>query len=502
MKNHKLGFLIPVLVLSLLVWSCTDLDENPADAVTPENFFKTEAELVSAVIPVYASLSNAAWGDYFHLQEHPSDEIFVPQRGGDWGDGGTWRSLQEHTWSASFPGFTNGAWNNAFSGVARANATLANLQSSTSGSPLIPTFIAEVQFLRAFYYSWLIDQFGAVPIVTDPSTDPDNPPSQNTRQEVFDFIVSEVNAALPGLVDSHGSANHGRATKNAAHTLLATMYLNAEVYTGTARWSECVAACDAVINSGLHDLIPDFNEVFSFENEGPGNAEYIFVVPRNPEDGVSFLRHQAVLHYNQLSFSPWNGFSVLEDFYNKFDTDDVRFGQVLAGAQFVLGGPNAGDPAFDRNGNPLVFTPDSPLVGAGEGNGVRVLKWPIDPAQTEQHAGNDYAIYRYSHVLLAKAEALFNLGNAGEALALVNQVRARSFEPDEPLSALTSDAILDERGFEFLWEGFRRSDQVRHGKFLDSWTLKAASDGPHRNLFPVPQVQLDANPNLVQNPGY
>ncbi len=502
MKCYKLGLVMPVLLLSLFVWSCTDLDENPVSQVTPDNFFKTEAELVAAVIPVYASARDAVWSDYFQLQEHTSDEMFVPQRGGDWGDGGTWRSLQEHTWSASFPGFVNGAWNSAFTGVARANATIGSLEASTSDSPLIPTFIAEVRFLRAFFYSWLIDQFGSVPIVTDAVTDPDNPPSQNTRQEVFDFIVSELTAAIPDLEDSHGDGGHGRATKSAANALLATMYLNAEVYTGSARWSECVAACDAVINSGLHDLLPSYNDVFALENEGPGNVENIFVIGNNPEDGVSFFRQQSFLHYNQIPATPWNGFSVLEDFFNTFDTTDVRFSQILVGAQFVLAGPNAGDPAFDRNGNPLIFTPGSPLVGAGEGDGARLLKWPIDPAQTAQHAGNDYAVYRYSHVLLAKAEALFNLGSAGEALALVNQVRARAFEPDQPLTALTADAILAERGFEFLWEGFRRSDQIRHGKFLDSWTLKSASDGPHRNIFPVPQVQLDANPNLVQNPGY
>lgn len=502
MNDHKFRLLMPVLGFSLLFWSCTNLDENPVSSVTPENYFNTEAELTSAVIPVYASLGAAVWSDYLQCQEHSSDEIFVPQRGGDWGDGGTWRALQEHTWSASFPGFINNGWNDAFTGIARANATIDNLERSTSGSPLIPTFIAEVRFLRAFYYSWLVDMFGNVPLVTSPTTDPDNPPTQNTRQEVFDFIVSEVNDVLPSLEESHGAAGYGRVTRGAANTFLATMYLNAEVYTGTARWNECVQACDAVINSGLYNLIPNYNDVFSLDNEGPGNVEYVFVVPRNPEPNVSFFRQQAVLHYNQYPTTPWNGFSVLADFYNKYDSDDARLQQILIGAQFVLFGPNAGEPAFDRNGNRLVFTPDAPIVGADEGQGPRPLKWPLDPNANAENNGDDYAIYRYSHVLLTKAEALFRLGSTAEALALVNQVRARSFEPDKPLANLTADLILNERGFEFLWEGFRRTDLIRFGKFLEPWTLKPADDGPHRNLFPIPQVQLDANPNLVQNPGY
>jgi len=188
MNNHKLRFLMPLLLIALLLWSCTNLDETPFSQVTPDNFFQTEQELVAAVIPVYASLRDYTWGDYMFAQEVTSDEIFIPQRGGDWGDGGVWRELQEHKWTPVHP-FVNGAWIAAYRGIARANATLDNLQRSTSESALIPTFIAEVRVLRAFYYWWLVDLYGGVPIVTDPTIDPDNPPMPNTRQEVFDFIV-------------------------------------------------------------------------------------------------------------------------------------------------------------------------------------------------------------------------------------------------------------------------------------------------------------------------
>jgi hypothetical protein len=207
----------------------------------------------------------------------------------------------------------------------------------------------------------------------------------------------------------------------------------------------------------------------------------------------------ATLHYNQLPSSPWNGFSVLADFYNAFDTSDVRIDQLLVGPQVVLGGPNAGEPAFDRDGNPLIFTVESPLTDATEGNGVRMLKWPVDPNASGADAGNDYAIFRYSHILLAKAEAQFMLGATGDALALVNYVRERAFEPDEPLASITLDDILAERGFELLWEGFRRQDLIRTGHFLEAWTLKEAS-GECRKIFFIPQSQLDVNPNLVQNP--
>jgi hypothetical protein len=509
MKNYKLRFLMPLYLISLLLWSCTNLDETPLSSVTPDNFYQTEQELVSAVVPVYSSLNDYTWGEYMFLQEMSSDEIFVPQRGGDWGDGGVWRELHEHKWTPSH-GMMNSAWNAAYRGVARANSVLENMEKSPSQSPLKPVFTAEVRVLRAFYYWWLVDEFGGVPVVTAAIIDPKKPPQPNTRQEVFDFIVNEINAALPNLEVSFGGGNHGRVTRGAAQTLLATVYLNAQVYTGVPKWNECVQACEAVINSGMYNLLPSYSDFFKLANDGPSNVESIWVVGHKQQDGVGFVRFMATLHYNQLPQNPWNGFSVLADFYNKFDTSDVRYSHMLVGPQFVLAGPNAGQPAFDRQGNRLDFTVESPIIGATEGNGVRILKWQVDPAQSGGNAGNDFAIFRYPHLLLTKAEALNELnGPNQESIDLINQVRARCFEPDKPIALAdfsTKEAlrnrILNERGFEFLWENFRRQDQIRTNHWLEAWTLKPASDGPHRQLYPIPQVQLDANPNLRQNPGY
>lgn len=505
MKNHKLRFLMPFLLISLLFWSCTNLEENPVGVLTPDDFLKTEAELLAAVIPVYASLrDNSNTASYPNLQELTSDEMAFPQRGGV-----LFGRLQAHTWTP-YNGTVDRAWTDAYRGIARANATLDLLAQSTSESALIPIFMAEVRFLRAFYYWWLVDLFGGVPIVTAATADSDNPPQQNTRQEVFDFSVAEITAALPDLEESFGADNYGRVTKGAAHALLATLYLNAEVYTGTPMWNECVQACDAVINSGRYDLLPNYPDVFALDNEGPGNMENIFVVGHLPEGVVGFTRQMATLHYNQLPQTPWNGFAVLADFYNKFDTTDVRFNQLLVGPQLVLAGPNAGQQAFERQGDSLIFTVEFPLSGAAEGSGVRILKWPVDPNQSGGNSGNDLAIFRYAHILLTKAEALNEMmGPNQESIDLINQVRERAFEPDKPIALADfgstqalRDRILDERGFELLWESFRRQDLIRTGHFLEAWTLKEASDGPHRKLFPIPRRQLDANPNLVQNPGY
>ncbi len=183
MKNHRFLFLLAFPLILMLFSTCTDLSESPFSSVTPDNFYKTEAELIAAVVPVYSSLRSLSWGEGIHMQEVSSDEIFVPTRGGDWDDGGKWRQLQEHNWDATNAAVRDG-WNDYYTGVARANATLENLRTSTSGSDLIPVAIAEVRVLRAYFYWLLCELYGGVPIVTGAVQDPDNAPAPNTRYQV------------------------------------------------------------------------------------------------------------------------------------------------------------------------------------------------------------------------------------------------------------------------------------------------------------------------------
>jgi hypothetical protein len=211
------------------------------------------------------------------------------------------------------------------------------------------------------------------------------------------------------------------------------------------------------------------------------------------------------LHYNQYdSPAPWNGFSTLADTYAAFDSADQRKQIFLVGPQVNL---VTGLPAKDRQGNPLVFTPDIPNVTAAtEGQGVRIDKWPVDPAHVQQDNGNDYAWFRLAEMYLIRAEAQNELGNTAAAIADLNLVRARAFSPPKPTTAVSQaqvrDAILNERLFEFTWEGKRRQDLVRAQKFTSgTWYAKTHSDA-WKVLFPIPQIQIETNPQLKQNPGY
>ena len=489
--------------------ACTDLTEAPSSSITPENFYRNADEVRGGLASVYSqmriSFPGYTNGGYWTVSEVSSDVMVVPTRGSDWADGGRWLDLDAQTWSPTSPSGLddiNNAWVAPYVGVARANVLLAALDNVSVPDEAI--IAAEVRTLRAFYYYMLLDMFGGVPIVTEPTI---AARARNTNVEVFNFIESELNAARAVLPLSWTAENHGRMTKGAADAILASLYLNARVFTGTvtaaglqpgtARWQDAINAADRILNSGAYTLATDWRANFRHDNHL--SPENILVVKflNQPDLGMRFIN--ASLHYNQFTPGPWNGFSILADVYNQFDADDQRRQAFLVGPQVNV---ETGQPVTDRAGVPLSFTVTiNDVRSAREHEGARFLKWPVDPAHAQPDNGNDFAWFRLAEILLIKAEAQFELGNTAGALLILNQLRQRVFEPDEPLVTINRDVILQERLFELAAEGKRRQDLIRHGKFDDPWTFKAAS-APYRILMPIPQTQLDANPLLVQNPGY
>jgi hypothetical protein len=287
------------------------------------------------------------------------------------------------------------------------------------------------------------------------------------------------------------------------------------------QWAQAEAALDRVINSGQYGIAADYFDMFSLNNEsnyGP-NDEGIFVAifDRDVPSGTTMGSHwNMTLHYNQgfgnSGFSPWNGFTTIAETYNRFDQEnDVRFrdssiSDVQGIALGLLQGQQRdpdGNEIQDRNGNPLFFTVDAPLITSGptlETAGVRVIKYQPDYLSSDQGRGNnDFLIFRYSDAVLMRAEARFRQGNNAGALADINAVRtARGINA---LSTLSLDEILDERSRELYWEGHRRQDLIRFGKFTEAWTNKEVTT-EDKIIFPIPQTAIDVNPNLTQNPGY
>jgi hypothetical protein len=300
---------------------------------------------------------------------------------------------------------------------------------------------------------------------------------------------------------------------------LAKLYLNQEVYTGTPGWSDCIQYCDELINSGRYGLAENYFDIFSVNNDTyySNSDEAIFVSIMKGTENMGVDNNvqwvHPTLHYSQTladNYQPWNGCVMPQGFFEKMDTaNDLRFQDdrieeatganlgLLIGQQYDQNGV-----ALEtRQGDPLIYTPECPLSGATEPQGIRVMKYepqipPADVARTEA----DFVIWRIADVYLMRAEANFRLNGGG--LDDLNEVRTT--RGLDPLGSINEQAIIDERGFELYWEGHRRQDLIRFGMFNDAWTNKPATQ-EYTKLLPIPQRALDAYGDeelISQNEGY
>lgn len=482
--------------------SCTDLKVTEKDSVAIENtgggfVAGNPAEQLNGIYNGLGLYNDQ--GNIYSLNQHTSAEMIPPTRGVDWGDNGVWRTLHSHTWDATHTQVLN-TWNELNSRSFRCEQILGSNPTATQK--------AEAQALRAFFMYQVMDLWGQVPRRTiDQGVD--DLPQVLSRSEAFDFIVKDLEEALPNLPVAAPAAINARASRAMANTLLARLHLNKAVYKSSnpagpytfdkADMDKVVRYCDAVKADGF-GLDADFYNPFT-ENSSP---DKIFTdlqgVPRN--------RWMMTMHYDQGGFAaerdgPWNGFATLADFYDKFqDGDDRKLREV--GFQPGYGGVHKGfligqqyredkTPIVDsRSKKPLVFTRDVPLAGAATDKGIRAIKYhPKDKGK--------YLILRYADVHLMKAEALLRGGDANGALALVNELRA--LRKAKALTALTLDAMFNERGFELYWEGVARPDEIRFGKFNIKYQ-DVTNLEPYTVLFPIPSLAIGSNTNLKQNPGY
>jgi hypothetical protein len=511
MKNKNIiskRLLVGTLSISLLFAACTDLETDEKDSLvikTAGGTFAGDAKaLLASTYSDLGALTDQA--NVYALSEQPTDEMIPPTRGVDWGDNGVWRTLHQHTWDPTHQQVLD-SWNQLNQRAFKCNQILA----STSPAPNA-TEVAEAKFLRAFFMSQVMDLYGQVPF-REVNEGVDVDPRVFTRSEAFDFIVADLEAALPALPVTGPSPDikkNGVASRAAANFLLAKLYLNKGVYkAGSAEgpYSFEKADMDKVIahvnaiEDDLYSLEPFYFDNFTTKDP---KTELIFISPA----GSAQNRIYMTLHYNQNP-SGWNGFATLADFYGKFESADDRRsasspvgdkGANYHGLQrgFLVGLQlnDKEEPIIDnRTQLPLSFTPDVPLSGAATFKGIRVIKY---------HPGDQgpYIFFRYADAYLMKAEAIFRggSGTGGEtALSILNDLR--SVRGATALAAVTESAILDERGRELYWEGVRRTDQIRFGTFTTAWHEKTSVE-TFRVLYPIPQQAIDSNPNLKQNKGY
>lgn len=494
-----------ITVFALVLFSCTKLKEEFRSEIEQNNSGVLGASQLLG--NAYGSLNNPFMDQsrFWAAQQHTTDETIGPTRGPDWDDNGVWRVLHSHNWNADH-GFLRDTYRELLQAQFAASNVLEFNPSAQQA--------AEARYLRALTIFCVLDGWDQVPY-RENLKDYKLVPKTLKGTEAINFVISEVNAALSALPDAPPAY---RANKDAARALLMKAYLNKGVFANRAQptfdaadMNQVITLADQIINSSKYSLQNNYFDSFAPDN-ATKSTENIFTLQNvgGQSGGNVRSRWFLGLHYNQNP-SGWNGFTTLSDFYNKFGATDSRRGGPYQG-QTNISGINTGFlvgqqydqngvALKDRKGNPLAFTPQVKLKETGndlEITGIRVIKYPIDYKSGDQ-ADNDYVIFRYADVLLMKAEALLRTNKAAEALLIVNQIRAK--RGATPLLTLDAQALLDERGRELYWEGWRRQDLIRFGKYLQPWQEKPTDD-PKYLLFPIPSEQLAVNPNLTQNPGY
>jgi len=520
-RTHKV-LLVTATVLALGLSGCTDATTLPTSTITDANVFKDPGSYRAFLAKIYAGLAVSGQQGpagnpdlknldegfsqylrlYWEVQELPTDEAVI-----GWGDLGL-PELNTGLWATN-NGFVTTMLARISFQVTMVNefmrqttdAKLSERGVSASLRADIQTFRAEARFLRALSYWHGLDLFGGLPIVE--VNDPANPPARNTRQELYDYLVSEVNAIIPDLPAANGAGTYGRATKEAAHMLLAKLYLNAEVYTGTPHYAEALNEASAVINSGAFSLDANWRHIFEADNNT--SPEIIFPVIQDgihtrTWGGMTFVVHAACGgSMNNADYGIdgcWWGLRLKPEAYNRYEAADLR------NAYFYTSGQNVTVTSIG-NFNDGIAAPKFTNKTSAGGDG-----------SNSTHVDTDFPMFRLADAYLMYAEAAVRTGtNLTEALGYVNAIRERAYggtAGDITAPQLTLQFILDERGRELLWEAHRRSDLIRFGVFtggtyLWAWkggVLAGTSTDDHLNLYPIPASALAGNPKLTQNPGY
>ena len=559
MKQY-IKLLVISAAASLLFTSCLkDLNQlplNPNDVTAETAYGADETAYLNGLTKIYyemvsIDLTDLSIGDggaselvraYWSLNENSTDESKC-----SWGNDAWVRAINTNTWSEAANDASLAVYARTLHGITFANEflkqtapdKLADRGCSEELKAKIDGFRAEARFLRAFYYFLSMDVFGRPAFVTEESPFGSVYPKQAERVDVFNYIESELKALVAdGSAMPDARSNYPRADKGACWALLARLYLNAEVYTGTARWEDAKAACEKVIGLG-YSLATNYADLFRGDNGENEDArkELIFTAAYHATQtqsygGTTLLTFACVgetdvtdaLHPNGVN-GGWGGLRAPWEFVQKYFTpssvpaldEDGRY----TSANYTIA-DKRGQFFFLTNGAGLRYQ-DIPSEEAlymfqyGWGC-IKYNNTPHDKtaaefndeAKTKQFSDIDFPLFRLGEIYLIYAEACMNLNDASNATALGYLKALTDRAGVAAPTTITKDYLVAERARELMWEGHRRTDLIRWGlfhsdTFLWPWKggVKNGTGFPeYRNVFAIPPGEMSANPELTQNEGY
>ena len=547
LKNILYSMMMGTAVLASTTSCVSDLDQYPQTETTSKDVYTNIANYEAVLGKIYAAMVTSGQGkggdnkdmesvlnggsgfDYMrmflNMQECGTDEF-----ASTWLTGEQTTGLTYLSWDAN-DAWVSDMYYRIYYNIALCNEFLRNANgASFSGNDEVKMkeYKAEVRFMRALFYYHALDLYRNIPMVTENDPVGSFIPPRATPQETFDYIESELKDCVGDMLPA-SSCPYGQASQGAAYTLLAKLYLNSEVYTGVAKYAECKAACQQVMNMG-YSLESDYSKLFNADNDKRTN-EIIFALPVSAEHTVSWGA-STYLVCGQLSMSNanqtpgdfgatsgWSEFRLRSQFVDKFNESDI----------YAQGEDAKGDKRakFFTNGQSKDVTSMT-----DETTGYLSEKWSNlkDDGTTASNTGNDgvdtdFPLFRLADVYLMYAECVARLGedwdnwNGGSdaeaetrkqgAIYYINKIRERAGAADVWKDNFATDAdilqfILDERARELYHEGYRRTDLIRFGQFTTNKYIWQWKGGTHDgqavdskyNIYPIPNTELTANPNL------
>ena len=559
MKRYRFLFL---LLAGLSMTSC--LDEHPKDLLDEDAIYGSASDIyINAVASLYnyiggANESEGIQGTCRGIYDYntlTTDEAMIPIRGGDWYDGGLWNAMYQHRWTADDQSLYD-TWKYIYKVIVLANKSL-DIISNKSGllsAGQQQEYRAEVRAIRALFYYYAMDMFGRVPLTLsgDEQLYSSLFQGQNNRSSIFHFVFQELQQVLPYLPDQHSNKEgnyYGRITQPVVNFLLAKLALNAEIYMyddwtqGYANrpkgsdihfsvpavsdaslhsggevkaksskelnaWETCIYYCNQLAAEGY---VLETDDAFNFSTHNETSKENIFTIPMDKNIYTNqfhyLFRSYHYTHGGALGWGSENGTcatisTMKANRYGESDEDTRCRMNFVAGVVKVDGHELLMD-----NGKPLEYQPFEVAQNLTNSKyiktaGARMAKYEVD--RTSYMDGklqsNDIVLFRYADVLLMKAEAKVRNGENGDEE--LNMIRSRVGMPHRKA---TLDNILEERLLELVWEGWRRQDLIRFGKFTEAYDLRTPLQGEsssYTTVFPIPQKCIDLNKELEQNKGY
>ena len=461
MKKIFNKVLIAFAAGSISLSSCTNLDETLYSQLNETNIdLSNETDLsllLGAATTQYRYLVEA-WFGMYHLLEESTDQYMVPARPGiGWGD--AYINLHKHNWSPSI-GQIQDPWDQAYRGIGYANKVIDAIDPANESTK---KSLAHARFFRAMFYYHLFDMFRNIPLQTTQNVEAGYLPQQVSPQEMYDFIVKELTETKESIGDDF---MYGYGNKYACSMALAKMYLNKNVYLGTSGndgYEACLAELNTIINSGKYSLAATYKDCF--KEDLSSNPEIIFVVPgdrtHTSQFGLqSYCFPQSGIEAYGSTAPGYNGSCGIPQWIRTYDADDQRLTDTWAGGPqyHALKQGDTYIPNADKE-NPIYFEADDwsgtgiltynlnvhsiDNPGAYQQEGYRLHKYEIIGGTNDGTTADDVAIFRYTDVLMMKAECLLRLGrDKDQAAQLVTQVRQRSF-PNNPEKATRTVADLE-----------------------------------------------------------